>query len=103
MPPESSSSSDLLKSLGLNLSAFERYFERPEVIESCMKQTAIEVPEFNHVPDYARVGGRLRARGYMEVCILDLWQIRLVLADALNRKNSILLTPRMSGGIASMR
>lgn len=63
--PGSASSSSLLPpdtQLELNQEAFQRYFERPEVIKACREQALIETPEFKVIEEVASVGGRFRPR-----------------------------------------
>lgn len=47
--------------IGLNSIAYERYFERPEVIKAYKLQQDIQVPDFIQL-DEGMVGARLRAR-----------------------------------------
>ncbi|PBK76835.1 hypothetical protein ARMSODRAFT_948678 [Armillaria solidipes] len=58
--PESSSSSDGQPMV--NTHANERYFERPEVMESYRLQQSIETPDFTELSQ-THVGGRFRPRG----------------------------------------
>jgi hypothetical protein len=48
--------------LELNEHAFQRYFDKPEVIKACRAQELIQTPEFRQVPEHASVGGRFRPR-----------------------------------------
>jgi hypothetical protein len=59
----SSSTSDL----AVNDTAFERYFDRPEVSEAYKKQQTIETPEFSLLSEDASVGGRFRPRALEDV------------------------------------
>ncbi|TDL20979.1 hypothetical protein BD410DRAFT_840942 [Rickenella mellea] len=57
--PSSSEDHELL----FNYVANERYFDRPDVIQSIKGTQVIQVPEFVNLADEKAVGGRLRARG----------------------------------------
>lgn len=46
-----------------------RYFDRPEVIESYTAQEAIQVPDYQSLPDDALVNGRLRLRAEIVVSL----------------------------------
>lgn len=64
--PSSSSSSTSFK-LELNSHAYERYFDRPEVLESYKAQQMIQTPEFSALTVDASVGGRFRPRIHEDV------------------------------------
>ncbi|KAI0785387.1 hypothetical protein BC629DRAFT_1288757 [Irpex lacteus] len=57
-PPE-----DEIPEFELNVSAYGRYFDRPEVQQACKYQQLIQTPEYTQLPDDAIVGGRFRPRG----------------------------------------
>ncbi|KAI0695626.1 hypothetical protein BC835DRAFT_1346012 [Cytidiella melzeri] len=57
-PPEGGSSR-----LEVNVHAYGRYFDRPEVQQACKYQQLIQTPEYTQLPDDAIVGGRFRPRG----------------------------------------
>ncbi|KAI0275184.1 hypothetical protein BC834DRAFT_36091 [Gloeopeniophorella convolvens] len=48
---------------GLNTSAYERYFDKPEVIRAYRDQQLIQTPEFTLLSEHEAVGGRFRPRG----------------------------------------
>ncbi len=111
--PESSSSSDGQPMV--NTHANERYFERPEVMESYRLQQSIETPDFTELSQ-THVGGRFRPRGSDDVRGYYFLQLRLN-TDTLNdymlfpfyvsisyhRPHTILQTPITKSGIASTR
>ncbi|KAI0828856.1 hypothetical protein BC628DRAFT_1360992 [Trametes gibbosa] len=47
----------------LNMPAYGRYFDRPEVQQAYKAQQLIQTPEFTELPRDAHVGGRFRPRG----------------------------------------
>ncbi|TFK56615.1 hypothetical protein OE88DRAFT_38552 [Heliocybe sulcata] len=47
----------------LNSSAYERYFDRPEVIKAYREQQTIQTPEYTLLTEDASVGSRFRPRG----------------------------------------
>ncbi|KAI0253271.1 hypothetical protein BJV78DRAFT_224666 [Lactifluus subvellereus] len=47
----------------LNTSAYERYFDKPEVIRAYREQQVIQTPEFTLLSEHEAVGGRFRPRG----------------------------------------
>ena len=51
----------------LNTSAYERYFDKPEVIRSYREQQVIQTPEFTLLSEHEAVGGRFRPRGLEDV------------------------------------
>jgi hypothetical protein len=65
--PSSSSTSAPFK-LELNSHAYERYFDRPEVLDSYKAQLTIQTPEFSNLTEDASVGGRFRPRIHEDVC-----------------------------------
>ncbi|KAH9980502.1 hypothetical protein BJV74DRAFT_887798 [Russula compacta] len=46
----------------LNTSAYERYFDKPEVIRAYREQQLIQTPEFTLLSEHEAVGGRFRPR-----------------------------------------
>ncbi|TFY83340.1 hypothetical protein EWM64_g661 [Hericium alpestre] len=50
----------------LNTSAYDRYFDKPEVLKAYKEQLVIQTPEFTTLPEHATVGGRFRPRGHVE-------------------------------------
>jgi hypothetical protein len=63
----SSSSSSAPFELELNSHAYERYFDRPEVLESYKAQLTIQTPEFSNLTEDKSVGGRFRPRIHEDV------------------------------------
>lgn len=63
----SSSSTATPFELELNSHAYERYFDRPEVLESYKAQLTIQTPEFSNLTEDASVGGRFRPRIHEDV------------------------------------
>ncbi|KDQ63233.1 hypothetical protein JAAARDRAFT_120493 [Jaapia argillacea MUCL 33604] len=63
VPPSSSSATFELE---LNSHAYERYFDRPDVIKAYREQALIQTPEFCLLSEDASVGGRFRPRGSEE-------------------------------------
>ncbi|KAA1468128.1 hypothetical protein DENSPDRAFT_833332 [Dentipellis sp. KUC8613] len=55
-------SDDVPFELQLNTSAYDRYFERPNVLKAYREQLVIQTPEFTTLPEHAAVGGRFRPR-----------------------------------------
>jgi len=51
----------------LNTSAYERYFDKPEVIRAYREQQLIQTPEFTLLSEHEAVGGRFRPRGQDDV------------------------------------
>jgi hypothetical protein len=51
----------------LNTSAYERYFDKPEVIRAYHEQQLIQTPEFTLLSEHEAVGGRFRPRGLDDV------------------------------------
>jgi hypothetical protein len=51
----------------LNTSAYERYFDKPEVIRAYREQQLIQTPEFTLLSEHEAVGGRFRPRGLDDV------------------------------------
>ena len=51
----------------LNTSAYERYFDKPEVIRAYREQQVIQTPEFTLLSEHEAVGGRFRPRGLDDV------------------------------------
>ena len=51
----------------LNTSAYERYFDKPEVIRAYREQQLIQTPEFTLLSEGEAVGGRFRPRGLEDV------------------------------------
>jgi hypothetical protein len=51
----------------LNTSAYERYFDKPEVICAYREQQLIQTPEFTLLSEGEAVGGRFRPRGLEDV------------------------------------
>jgi hypothetical protein len=51
----------------LNTSAYERYFDKPEVIRAYREQQVIQTPEFTLLSEHEAVGGRFRPRGLNDV------------------------------------
>jgi hypothetical protein len=51
----------------LNVSAYERYFDKPEVIRAYREQQVIQTPEFTLLSEHEAVGGRFRPRGLNDV------------------------------------
>ncbi|KAF9055933.1 hypothetical protein BJ165DRAFT_1521897 [Panaeolus papilionaceus] len=47
----------------LNTVAFDRYFEKPEVLQAFREQAIIETPVFESIAELSSVGGRFRPRG----------------------------------------
>ncbi|PPR01917.1 hypothetical protein CVT24_001256 [Panaeolus cyanescens] len=47
----------------LNTVAFDRYFEKPEVLHAFREQSIIEIPVFESIAELTSVGGRFRPRG----------------------------------------
>jgi hypothetical protein len=62
-----SSSGEGSADIELNIQAYGRYFERPEVQKACRDQELIQTPEYTQLPDEALVGGRFRPRNSDEV------------------------------------
>jgi hypothetical protein len=65
--PSSSSSTSTPFELELNSHAYERYFDRPEVLASYKAQLTIQTPEFSNLTEDASVGGRFRPRIHEDV------------------------------------
>ena len=53
--------------LNLNTSAYERYFDKPEVIRAYREQQIIQTPEFTLLSEHEAVGGRFRPRSLDDV------------------------------------
>ncbi|KAN0138240.1 hypothetical protein V8E53_004129, partial [Lactarius tabidus] len=51
----------------LNTSAYERYFDKPEVIRAYREQQLIQTPEYTILSEHEAVGGRFRPRGQDDV------------------------------------
>ena len=51
----------------LNTSAYERYFDKPEVIRAYREQQLIQTPEYTLLSEGDAVGGRFRPRGLDDV------------------------------------
>jgi hypothetical protein len=51
----------------LNTSAYERYFDKPEVIRAYREQQVIQTPEFTLLSEHEAVGGRFRPRSLDDV------------------------------------
>jgi hypothetical protein len=51
----------------LNTSAYERYFDKPEVIHAYREQQLIQTPEFTLLSEGEAVGGRFRPRSLEDV------------------------------------
>lgn len=51
----------------LNTVAFDRYFEKPEVLQAFREQAIIETPVFESIAELSSVGGRFRPRGAEDV------------------------------------
>jgi hypothetical protein len=51
----------------LNTCAYERYFDKPEVIRAYREQELIQTPEFTLLSEHEAVGGRFRPRGLDDV------------------------------------
>lgn len=64
VPSDSSNDSFQLQ---LNTSAYQRYFDKPEVIKAYRDQQKIETPEFSMLAEHATVGGRFRPRSSEDV------------------------------------
>ncbi|KAI9438439.1 hypothetical protein BJY52DRAFT_548818 [Lactarius psammicola] len=47
----------------LNTSAYERYFDKPDVIRAYREQQLIQTPEYTLLSEHEAVGGRFRPRG----------------------------------------
>jgi len=58
----------------LNTSAYERYFDKPEVIRDYREQQLIQTPEFTLLSEHEAVGGRFRPRSLEDVraCVFSL-------------------------------
>ena len=54
----------------LNTSAYERYFDKPEVIRAYREQQLIQTPEYTLLSEHEAVGGRFRPRGQDDVRVL---------------------------------
>ncbi|EPQ60460.1 hypothetical protein GLOTRDRAFT_135134 [Gloeophyllum trabeum ATCC 11539] len=63
--PSTSSSSFEMQ---LNSQAYERYFDRPEVIKAYRAQQTIQTPEYSLLSEDASVGSRFRPRGSEDQC-----------------------------------
>ncbi|KAI0059495.1 hypothetical protein BV25DRAFT_1908738 [Artomyces pyxidatus] len=57
------SSSGVPFELELNTSAYDRYFDKPEVLKAYREQQIIQTPEYSRLAEHATVGGRFRPRG----------------------------------------
>ena len=53
--------------LDINTSAYERYFDKPEVIRAYREQQLIQTPEFTLLSEHEAVGGRFRPRSLDDV------------------------------------
>ena len=53
-----------------NTSAYERYFDKPEVIRAYHEQQLIQTPEYTLLSEHEAVGGRFRPRGQDDVRVL---------------------------------
>ena len=64
----SATPADLAESfeLEINQHAYQRYFDRPDVIKACREQENIQTPDFQQIPDHASVGGRFRPRTHTD-------------------------------------
>jgi hypothetical protein len=51
----------------LNTCAYERYFDKPEVIRAYHEQQLIQTPEFTLLSEHEAVGGRFRPRSLDDV------------------------------------
>jgi hypothetical protein len=51
----------------LNTSAYDRYFDKPEVICAYREQQLIQTPEYTLLSEHEAVGGRFRPRGQDDV------------------------------------
>ena len=51
----------------LNTWAYERYFDKPEVIRAYREQQLIQTPEFTLLSEHGAVGGRFRPRSLDDV------------------------------------
>ena len=51
----------------LNTWAYERYFDKPEVIRAYREQQHIQTPEFTLLSEHEAVGGRFRPRSLDDV------------------------------------
>jgi hypothetical protein len=51
----------------LNTWAYERYFDKPEVIRAYREQQLIQTPEFTLLSEHEAVGGRFRPRSLDDV------------------------------------
>lgn len=79
-----SSSAPNTSRLQLNLSARERYFDRPEVIKAYKQQLTIQTPEYTQLSEDASVGGRFRPRGAEDVRPYSLSTVSAVVDGAIN-------------------
>lgn len=68
--PASSEAGDVSFEMQLNTSAYERYFDKPEVLKAYREQQVIQTPEFHLLPVHEAVGGRFRPRITEDVRIL---------------------------------
>jgi hypothetical protein len=59
----------------LNTSAYERYFDKPEVIHAYREQQLIQTPEFTLLSEHEAVGGRFRPRSLDDVRFSTTWTI----------------------------
>jgi hypothetical protein len=55
----------------LNTSAYERYFDKPEVIRAYREQQLIQTPEYTLLSEHEAVGGRFRPRGQDDVRVVN--------------------------------
>ncbi|KAI0323010.1 hypothetical protein OF83DRAFT_1279195 [Amylostereum chailletii] len=62
--PESSTGVPL--KLAINTVAYDRYFDKPEVLKAYREQSIIQTPDFTPLDEHAAVGGRFRARASEE-------------------------------------
>jgi hypothetical protein len=61
--------------VNLNTSAYERYFDKPEVIHAYREQQLIQTPEFTLLSEHEAVGGRFRPRSLDDVRFSTTWTI----------------------------
>ena len=55
----------------LNMSTYERYFDKPEVIHAYREQQHIQTPEYTLLSEYEAVEGQFRPRGQDDVRVLN--------------------------------
>ncbi|KAH9070701.1 hypothetical protein EDB83DRAFT_2673960 [Lactarius deliciosus] len=60
----------------LNTSAYERYFDKPEVIRAYREQQLIQTPEYTLLSEHEAVGGRFRPRGQDDASTPPMWRTK---------------------------